>query len=1080
MAHPLRRMPLPLQCATSVVMRLPQQAFYFSRLLDLRILVAVLATSSVASADSLPFEDGPRAILEAKCFSCHGADRTKRKAELDLRTAESIRAGGESGPAIVAGKAKESLLWEKISSKEMPPEGSEPLSDDERAKIESWITGGAISKGRAAADGAIAAKERNFWSFRPLARPEIPQVKSADRAAASLDRFVLARLESKGLSFAAEADRRTLVRRLYLDLIGLPPTPAQVGGFLNDQAPDAYARIVDSLLASPQYGERWGRQWLDVVGYADSNGFHRADSPRPLAYRYRDYVIESLNDDKPYDQFWVEQLAGDELVNYPVVETLSDRQRELLIATHYLRNAPDGTDSTEGNEMARTIERYAVLESQLQITMSAMFGMTIDCARCHSHKFDPIPHTDYYALQAVFYPAFNVKEWVQPKNRSIHAAGRAEIARWKSSNAETDRELARLDTDFESWLSTHRPPGAVRFRDEFSRTSIVSNWSNAAPGDASADGKSTHLDGETAPAARVDSGHLMLLAAEGSKGSPVVTRQSFDWTPPELGDWIQATFDLVDNHALSSKPAERIGYFIAVHDYDDNSKIAGGNLLLDGNPAGGAGLSLDYPGGDRKSLGTLGAIGYTPGHNFGVRVTRVTKDEVLLQHLVDGQVDGKATRLAAKQMPDGGFGFELIGKRSFVVDNVVVESSLTSAEQNSGANPSPALAQQLGEMDKKLRTDSAKVESQRMAEPEKIAWATDLSDKSPEVHLLKRGDYFQPGAQVKPGPLSVLTDKDNAMSIAPPESGAKTTGRRLAFARWATKPKSRASALIARVQVDRLWRGHFGQGLVPSPENFGASGMRPTHPELLEWLASELVDNGWHAKAIHRQIVMSATYRQSGAADEPTIEQDPDDAIYSRFPVHRLEAEAIRDCMLTVAGQINLKAGGPAVEFVDRGNRQIVLPAPKGNGPHEVNRRSIYVRQRRTEPLSFLQAFDQATVEPNCVVRPVATVVAQSLAMLNGEFAVRMGREFAARLEGEAGGSEDAQIRRAFQVALMRDPSPAELERCTQFLRAQAAARGADPKAAGAKAVDPKAAQQAALADFCRMLLATSEFIYMP
>jgi Protein of unknown function (DUF1549)/Protein of unknown function (DUF1553)/Planctomycete cytochrome C len=1084
MARPPRRAPLSPSCAAGGTVGKQRGVAWVSSSSHLLILIAALGLSAVASADTLPFEDGPRAILAAKCFACHGADRTKRKADLDLQTAESIRKGGESGPAIVPGKTKESLLWEKISTQEMPPEGNKPLTADELAKIEAWIAGGAISK-LSQRDGALADKDRDFWSFRRLVRPKLPQVKNTERAATPLDRFVLARLESKGLSLAAQADRRTLVRRLYLDLIGLPPTPAQVDAFLNDRAPDAYARLVDALLASPRYGERWGRQWLDVVGYADSNGFHRADSPRPLAYRYRDYVIQSLNDDKPYDQFWVEQLAGDELVNYPAVETLSDRQREMLIATHYLRNAPDGTDSTEGNETARTIERYAVLESQLQITMSAMFGMTIECARCHSHKFDPIPQTDYYALQAVFYPAFNVKEWVQPKDRWIHAAGRAEIARWKASNAETDRKLARLDSDFENWLSTHRPPGAVRFRDEFSRTSIVSNWNNAAPGD-SADAMAAHLDGETGPAARADGGHLLLLAAAGRKGSPISTRQSFDWTPAELGNWIQATFDLVDDHVLDGKPAERIGYFIALHDYDDTSKVAGGNLLLDGSPAGGASLTLDYPGRDKKSLGTFGAIGYAPGHNYGVRVTRVSKNDLLLQHLVDGQVDGVARRLSAKRLPDGGFGFELIGNRSFVVDNVVVESSLTTSEQNGGASQSQSIARQVREMDRKLRRDSAKVESERMAEPEKIAWATDVSDHPPEVHLLKRGDYFQPGAVVQPGTLSVLVDADNAMHVEPPPSGAKTTGSRLAFARWATKPKSRAAALLARVQIDRLWRGHFGQGLVPTPENFGASGMPPTHPELLEWLAAELIENGWHCKAIHRQIVMSAAYRQSDGADELAIERDPDDALYSRFPVHRLEAEAIRDCMLAVAGQINLKAGGPAVEFIDRGNRQIVLPPPKGAGPQEVNRRSIYVRQRRTQPLSFLQAFGQAAAEPNCVARPVATVVAQSLAMLNGDFAVRMGQEFAARLERETASAEGtpaegltaerAQIRQAFQIALMREPSDAELERCAQFLRKQIAVRGdADPKA-----VDPKAARRAALADFCRMLLATSEFVYMP
>jgi len=709
--------------------------------------------------------------------------------------------------------------------------------------------------------------ERNFWSFRRLSRPEEPTVAGADRTISPIDRFVLARLEERGLVFAAEADRRMLIRRLSLDLIGLPPSPAEVEEFLADRAPDAYEKLVDRWLASSHYGERWGRQWLDVVGYSDSNGYIRHDTPRPLAWRYRDYVIHSLNNDKPYDQWWREQLAGDELVSDPAGQPRSTEDLDKLIATHFLRNAPDGTDTTEGNEITRVMERYAVLESQLQITMSAMFGMTIECARCHNHKFDPIPQRDYYSLQAIFYPAFNVKSWTPPKDRYFHLAGATEVATWRAAHEQVERDIAALRAEFETWVAKHRPP----------------------------------VGGDSVP------------------------------TSPQ-------------------------------------------------------------------------------------------------------------------------------------------KESEVESQKESGRSPNlqAAFDEKLTERKRQLTEAIAAVEKRRMAEPERVAWTTDLSDQPPVVPLLKRGDYFQHGPAIDPGPLSVLVDADNAMPIEPPPSGAKTTGRRLAFARWATRPGSRAAALLARVEVDRLWRGHFGQGLVPSPENFGASGVRPTHPELLEWLAAKLVDGGWRLKSIHREIVLSRTYRQTSVAEGLAIERDPDNLWYGRFPAHRLDAESIRDCLLAAAGTINFKAGGPAIEFVDRGTRQIVLPAPTGNGPHEVDRRSIYIRHRRSQPLTFLQVFDQAAPEPNCVARSTATVVAQSLAMLNGDFAVRMGRDFAARVEREAGPERDARIRQAFRVALAREPDATELARCAEFLRRQSTLRAQ---------ADPQTADRAALADFCRMLLATNEFI---
>lgn len=1033
-----------------------------------------LDSAELKAADEIAFENGPRAVLDAKCGACHGADRSKRKAELDLRTEKSILDGGESGSVVVPGKPDESLLWTRIAGGEMPPPDSPPLTDFEKAALKDWIAGGAKFARTGGADANAESTESNFWSFRRLERPAVPSIRQTEQVASPIDQFILERLEHEGLSLSEQADPRMLVRRLYLDLTGLLPTPVQVEEYLSAQSrPNSYAELVDRLLASPHYGERWGRQWLDVVGYSDSNGYIRHDSPRPLAWHYRDYVIQSLNQDKPYDQFWIEQLAGDELVNYAVSQQLSADDIQKLVATHFLRNAPDGTDNTEGNEITRVMERYAVLESQLQITISSMFGITIDCARCHSHKFDPIPQRDYYALQSIFYPAFNVKQWTQPKDRWIHAVGQTELAAWKSQNEQLDKETDSIKSEFDEWMRVHRPAGMVLFQDDFSGDSLKAKWSDTAPGDDSSAGQpAVNLDSTSVPAALIKDGRLSLLAAPAGDSVWLVTKQAFDWTPDRVGDWIEATFDLVDVRGPDGRSADRIGYYIALYDYDDSrdpkeGNTPKGNILFDGYPAGGAPLTIDYPGHDRRPAGKLGRTNYTSGHNFGVRVTQFEEGQFLLQHLVDGRSEQPTQRLKADELPDGGFGFELCCSRSFLVDNVKIERSLNDSEKSSVSGDQARSVTEVTDRKQKMTEAIAAVDRRRSREPERIAWVTDLSDTPPVVPLLKRGNYFQAGAAVDPGPLSVLIDDDNKMEVSPPVSGSKTTGRRLAFARWATSPGSRAAALMARVQVDRIWRGHFGRGLVPTPENFGASGVRPTHPELLEWLAARLIEEGWRQKSIHRQIVMSRVYRQTSVASEQADQRDAQNLLYSHFPAHRLDAEMIRDGMLETAGTLNLKPGGPAVEPVDLGNRQIVLAVPSESGPHESDRRSIYIRHRRTQPLTFLQVFDQGTPEPNCVVRSTATVVAQSLAQLNGEFSVRMGRAFADRIAKDAGPKLEDRVRYAFLAAFAREPDTTELNRSLEFLNSQSQLRSRN---------DSSGADLSSLADFCRMLLATNEF----
>lgn len=1041
------------------------------------ILSFWLIGSTIAfGAEDALFERGVEQIVRAKCLRCHGADKRKRKAELDLSRVSKILKGGESGPAIVPGNLDDSLLWEQVSSGAMPPEEKESLTKAELEVIKLWILGGAKTRRQEEAN-SVELNARKFWSFQKLQRPQPPQVHPADRAATDIDRFVLSALKKRGLSFSAPADRRTLIRRLSLDLTGLPPTSEQINDFVAEKSPNAYENLVDRILDSPHYGEHWGQHWLDVAGYSDSNGYHRADSPRPLAYRYRDYVIKSFNDDKPYDQFWLEQLAGDELVDFPNIKEFTPEIIEKLVATHFLRNGPDGTDSTEGNEIARTIERYAVLEQMQQITISAMFALTINCARCHSHKFDPISQSEYYGLQALFFPAFNVKKWVPPKQRTIHAASSHQLAQWKAQSTQIDSDIAGLQLQFSKWVRQHRPQSEVVFEDGFDDRSakLAAHWSNTAPGDdAPAGTTGVNVDAAKAPAARIETQSLQVIAAGSSHNGWLATRRKFDWTPERTGDWIQASFDLVNNKLKpGGTAAERIGYYIALHDDNDNSPIAGGNILIDGNPAGGAGVHVDYPGKDGRGVGQIGQSKYLPGRSYGVRVKNVGGGKFRLEHLVDWFPEEKSIVLNAKDLPDGAFGFEFCCGRSFIVDNVTVEQgSLQNSSPTAKSSPSDfveKVKQKRQELEKQIKAKNA----QRPPRPGRIAWVTDLSPTAPKVPLLKRGRYFSHGPDVTPTALSILSEPGHQLEVKPPFASAKTTGRRLAFARWATKPGSRAAALLARVQVNRVWMWHFGAGLVETPENFGNRGTKPSHPKLLEWLAAEFVKSGWNTKHLHRLIVKSNTYRQAGGSNSKAVEIDPQNRLLWSFPVRRLESETIRDSMLAVAGTLNRQLGGPPVDYKRNAEGQVQV-IPQTDLPTAAeNRRSVYLRHRRSEPITFLATFDQASPEPNCLRRATSTVVSQSLAMLNGRFAVRTAEAFAKRVEHLAGKDQRKQVQSAFQLAFGRLPGESEFHRTEAFLSMQIEQHIKN----GAK--DKTNAEHRALIDLCQVLFASNEFLYL-
>jgi hypothetical protein len=657
---------------------------------------------------------------------------------------------------------------------------------------------------------------QKHWAFRPVVRPVPPKVRGS--APNAVDCFLLAGLESKGLSFSPEADRLTLIRRATFDLIGLPPTPTEIDAFLADRAPDAYERLVERLLASPHYGERWGKFWLDAAGYADSNGYFNADSDRPLAWRYRDWVIRAFNQDMPYDRFVQEQLAGDELVGYRPGGDVTPTIAESLTATHFLRNAPDGTGESDGNPDEVRADRYTVLEGTLQITMNCLLGVTIQCARCHNHKFEPISQKEYYQLQAIFFPAYNPSRWTKPQARVVLVGSRTAVADWKHRQDVFDKEIKALQAK--------------------------------------------------------------LKTASGPQ-----------------------------------------------------------------------------------------------------------REQVQKQ-------------IAARQ-------------------------------------------------------------KDRPPAPDKLSVFVEMDPKPPPHHVLRRGRYNQPGAEVGPGVPASLSVAGNKYHLGSRAPGQISSGRRLAFARWVT---SSDNPLFARVMVNRIWQQHFGTGLVATPDNLGLSGARPSHPELLDWLAAEFVRSGWSIKALHRLLVCSAAYRQASAPRADLARLDPDNRLLGRFPLRRLDAEALRDAMLSVSGELDQHVGGPYVPSRRTAEGTVVVPEEQP-GAH---RRSIYLQQRRTQVVTLLQLFDAPAMASTCAVRPTSTVPLQALALLNSDFARARARGFARRIAREAGTDADKRLAWAFRLACGRPPDAKEAQAARRFLAAQ--------RKVYAGRAD---AEERTWADLCQMILASNAFLYL-
>jgi hypothetical protein len=981
----------------------------------LLLLAAPLSASAAAPAahPAAPtFERDVRPILKVHCFHCHG-EGDEREGGLDVRLRRLLLSGGDSGPAIEPGKPTQSLLYQRLRDGEMPP-GDKRLPAKELAVIERWLAAGAVTARPEPQEFkpelAFTEEERSHWSLQPVVRPPVPAVRNQKLVRTPIDAFVLAKLEAEKLSFSHEANRRVLLRRVFYDLLGLPPTPAEVDAFMADKAPDAYEKLIDKLLARPEYGERWGRHWLDIAGYADSNGYSSPDLVRDYAFKYRDYVIRSFNADKPLDEFIREQLAGDELLAGRTTN-LKPEELDKLIATGFLRMAPDGTGGPVDDPSAA---RNAVVADTIKIVSSSLLGLTVGCAECHDHKYDPISQADYYRMRAIFEPALDWKAWKAPNARLVSLMTEAE----RKQAAEIEAEAKKIEAE----------------RAKFQQAAIARTFEEQVlmlPKELQAEARAANAT----PDAKRTPAQKKLL-----KDNP-----SLNVTSGSL-----YLYDSVLETKVREKKLKRDARFVELIKQAADKAIA----------------AAPEPKRDalRKALATAAT-------------SRKPEQLALLKEYpavgVTGSTLAKFDPPAAKEV-----------------------AALDAEIQKAG----DAIATRTIT---KMAADAAAVRAKKPKE-DFVHALTETPGSLPKTFVFHRGQFTQPKQEVQPGEPLVMASW-RPVEIAAKNAKLPTSGRRLALAEHLTDGKH---PLVGRVLVNRIWLLHFGRGLVPTPSDFGKLGQPPSHPELLDWLADDLVAGGWRLKRLHKLILTSTVYRQSSARRAELEQSDPDNHLLARMNVRRAEAEVIRDSILAVCGKLNAKQFGPPVPVMPDEVGQIVLgvdtrdaagrPSKKSTSiGEEAFRRSVYVQVRRSMPLSMLEMFDAPTMTTtcNCEARSNSTVAPQSLILMNSQFLVDQAGAFAERLRRDAPDTRP-QIELAWKLAFGRPPVAVERQAALAFLDKQtanflAAKNPTKPSAAPTKATLKSAslakptaealadAQRKALANLCQALLSSNEFLYL-
>ena len=902
-------------------------------------LLCGLTVRSAWAADPVEFfEKQIRPSLSSKCVACHNGEA--KMGGLDLTSPAGFSRGSANGPIINPDHPQQSRLLTVIRYQgdiKMPPTGR--LSDERIAAFEKWVETGApwpeaITQG--------AGPSSKHWAFRPLQDPAPPTILNPERARNAIDRFILAKLDEEGLPRAATANKLTLLRRAKFDLHGLPPTPGEINEFLADDSPDAFTRLIERLLASPRYGERWGRHWLDVARYADSTGLDE-DHKYPFAWRYRDYVIQAFQDDLPYDQFVREQVAGDLLP----ADDGSEVNTRAIVATGFLALGPKPIAQQDKVRL-----KYDVVDEQIDTLSKAFLGLSISCARCHDHKFDPISTKDYYSLVSIFANTRSFED-ISPLVSLMYFEPLVSSAEWGGYQDQQDRIKEReteADSIEEVALSRHV---AKELRAK------LANYLPAA--------RQVYLLGEDVEeVARRESLKPRVLEKLAEYLDP---KKEFR---PFLQEWHQA-------------PEERLP--AVAKEYQEQFQATG---------------------------------------------------QEWDQRLVKWREEVSEAR-AAGEMP--------AEKPKFQPDSDRFFSDL-SFEKGAFAIPEEERETYLNEHEKRsvdsLRQEVARLRESASPEPPK---ANAVAEGPPvQQHVFVRGDHHSPGDAVTQRFPTVLAGTEQ-----PPI--AKGSGRR-ELADWLVEG---CPQLISRVMVNRVWHWHFGQGLVATPNNFGATGEEPSHAELLDYLASRLIESGWSVRALHRMIMQSATYQISSVAPKSALQKDPSNRLLSHFRRRRLTVEELRDSLLSVSGRLDLTMGGEIEPLADKDPVK----------PENTQRRTIYLPVFRNRLFSVMNLFDFVDATTSTGKRNETNVAPQALYMMNSEFVHECSESLADRLLSEAA-AENEQIDRAFRSILSRPPSQSERESAHEYLAQYPRNdRSADD------------AKRAAWASFSRTLLASNEFHYV-
>ena len=1082
------------------------------------------------------FEKEVEPILKARCFKCHGAEE-KIRGSLDLTSREGLVTGGDQGSAIDLKSPAESLLLKAINYDgiEMPPSGKLPKNEIDI--LTKWISQGAPSKPGTNSKPAapkragieIDDEARNYWAYRPLQTPEVPKVKHQSAVRNPIDAFLLQKLEAKGLEPNPPADPIALIRRVYYDLTGLPPTPEAVDQFVADHSDAAYERLIDHLLDSPQYGEKWGRHWLDLVRFAETHGYER-DSPKPFAWRYRDYVINAFNADKPYDQFLREQLAGDEQ------ETVT---AESLTATGYYRLGLWDDEPAD-----RPLAKYDVLDGIVSTTGQVMLGMSVGCARCHDHKKDPIPQKDYYRLLAFFRDVadMNVKNtrmFVTEIDRHAHAR---EIALQQQRIAGLLQKLEAQEEQFAAAVAAQTgeksPAGIASDLIELRFKLYRDTWDQIPNFDSLKPETTGIWEKSLVSLAAASRAEAIGLVFEGQLRVPEAAEYAFHY---DASEGLRVTIDgkrVIDQsgrgkHQGSEKVSLPSGLVpIRVEYFNNDQKphlklswqgAGRGERLLTDDAAPGSTVvyvadsrreaqtwnytetaptaGWEQPGYDDGSWkqgrggfgrrGTPAAVVRTNWHSENIWLRKTFRAEAKPSALsldlhhddeIEVYLNGKPIlkkngHLIAYErvvLPPAALEAIVVG------DNVLaVHCHQTSGGQYVDVGLVPATdrerlrSQFLEQGDQLLGAGSVKkyqelLQQVETARNEKLPQpGTEImcvSEQGQEAtHVLIRGNPGSPGDVAPAGFPIVLGVPDPSIPGQALPGG--TTGKRTILANWIT---SRDNPLPSRVMANRLWQFHFGRGIVPTPNDFGKLGEGPTHPELLDWLATEFMRCGWSIKAMHRLMMTSNAYRMSAAGETEGLDRDPANHLYWRFNPRRLTAEEVRDSILVASGALNLKQGGPGT-YPPIPKEVLAGQSVPGSGwgnspPEEASRRSVYIHLKRSLLVPILSQHDLADTDSSCAVRFTTTVPTQALGMLNGEFTNEQAEKLAQRLEREAPDDLDRQIARGIRLTTSRPPTGDEVQVDRVFINKLRQA-GANP--------------HRALTQYCLLLLNANEFVYL-